>query len=205
MGAGSEATRADRGLAVAAAVGRRAAGVVVGSGLGALLWLIIMQEGVRHGWTDQNFNSDMGLLIQSPEGSPTQAGLRLTLLSGLVLGALYVPLGELWVRSRWYRGLLYAIVPFLAWGLLFCPLVAGRNDGQPSAPFGADAGAATTVLAATASLGFALILARAYALMREPSWWRPRARGAIDETHELVDDPSLELAEERTEQPRVGP
>ena len=54
-------------------------------------------------------------------------------------------------------------------------------------------------------IGFAVILARAYALMRDPAWWRPRARQAIEETHELVDDPSLELAEERAEQPRVGP
>jgi hypothetical protein len=205
MAARSGASGVEHGLAVAAAIGRRAAGVLVGSGLGALLWLIILQEGVRHGWTDQNFNSDMGLLVQSPEGSPTQAGLRLTLLSGLVLGVLYVPLGELWVRQKWVRGLAYAIVPFLAWGLLFCPLVAGRIDGEPSAPFGADAGGATTVLAAAASLAFALVLARAYALMREPAWWRPRARPSIEETERLVDEGSLELAEERTEQPGVGP
>src|SRR5436190_9344951 len=205
MTARSQARGAERGLAWAAAIGRRAAGVVVGSGLGALLWLIILQEGVRHGWTDQNFTSDMGLLVQSAEGSPTQAGLRLTLLSGLVLGVLYVPLAELWVRSRWVRGLVYAVVPFLAWGLVFCPLVAGRIDGEPSAPFGADAGAATIVLAAVASLAYALALARAYGLMREPAWWRPRARPSIEETERLVDDASLELAEERAEQPRVGP
>lgn len=186
------------------ALGRRLAGVVVGGALGALVWLIIMQEGLRHGWTEQNFNADMGLLFSSVDNETIQYnGVKLTLAVSVGLAIVYALLTEAVWRDRWKRGIWFSVVPFLLWGLVYCPYVAGRIEGEPDAPFGLDDGA-TIIVGLVASLGFGLVLARVYGLMRTPGWWRPQHR-RLGETLQAIETPSLELPEERPEERRVGP
>ena len=186
------------------ALGRRLAGVIVGGALGALVWLIIMQEGLRHGWTDHDFNDGMGALLGA-SGDAERTGFRGTLVLGLLLGVVYV-LVQPWIARRvWWRGLAFTLVPFVLWGAVFCPLIDSRVAGDPSGLFGSDAGSWTWLVALAASLGYTVVLARVYALMSTAWWWRPRER-EVAETIEAITEPgSLELSEERPEERRVGP
>jgi hypothetical protein len=189
---------------VALAVLRRVAGVVLGGVLAGTLFLVIVQEGLRHGWTEQNFNADMGLLFSSVDNETIQYnGVKLTLAVSVGLAIVYALLTEAVWRDRWKRGVWFSVAPFLLWGLVYCPYVAGRIDGEPDAPFGLDDGA-TIIVGLVASLGFGLVLARVYGLMRTPGWWRPQHR-RLGETLQAIETPSLELPEERPEERRVGP
>jgi hypothetical protein len=193
-------------------VARRAAGIFTGGALGALLWLIVWNQGIRRSWTDHDFALGLGELAG---GNASRTGLYGTIVAGVGVALLYAAL-EPWLPARpwWAKGLIFATVPFLLWGLVFCPLVDSIRERQldgsialvPSQPFAADAGGGTIPIAILASIALALLVARCYSLMREPAWWRPRERH-LEEALEAITERgsgSLELPEEGPKERRVG-
>jgi hypothetical protein len=205
--------------ALAAAGARRLAGVVIGGGLGAVLWLIVMQDGYQRGffgrrWSHQDFASAMGKLLGGAEGNIRQRGFYITLVIAAVVVLAYgIAIDALGSRlpQRWVlQAIGLAVVVFLLWGLVFSPIVAAREATEKGGVFGIDAGGTTWLVALLASLAFAVVAVRIYRLMTAADWWIPgrrkieasatlEAMGVADaETDALT---SLELAEELREKP----
>jgi hypothetical protein len=205
--------------ALAVSVGRRLAAVVVGGGLGTVLWLVIMQDGFQRSffgrrWSHQDFASALGDLFGGQGGNIRERGFYVTLvvaavvmvLVGLAAEALGPRLPERW----WVQAFGLAGVVFLLWGLLFSPIVGVRGPGEDGGFFGSDAGATAWFVALLASLAFAIVSARIYRLMTSEDWWIPgrrkieasatlEAMGVGDAEKDALT--SLELAEELREKP----
>lgn len=196
---------------------RHIAGVVVGGIIGAVVWLIVMQEGSERHWSDHDYNQMVGQVVVDRTGDVAKTGFWVTLVLGIALAAVYAVVVEPLVgRARRVRAMfLFALVPFLLWGLVLSPGVTAYKDTAldvaretiPGGAFGLDGGGATLVLGMIASMLFALAVTRIYRLMCEPEWWRARggdhamAQGVLDE----LTSRSLELSEERREEGREGP
>lgn len=205
-----------RGTAILTAL-RHIAGVVVGGTIGAIVWLVVMQEGAERHWSDHDYNQIVGQVVVDRTGDVAKAGFWATLVLGIVLAAAYSIVVEPLVgRVRRVRAMfLFALVPFLLWGLVLSPGVAAYKDTAldvaretiPGGAFGLDGGGVTPVLGVVASLLFALAVTRVYRLMCDPKWWHSRggdhamAQGVLDE----LTSRSLELSEERREEGREGP
>jgi hypothetical protein len=220
-------------LSGAATVGRWASGILIGGCLAALLFLWILEEGrsgniFRRHWTQLDFAQGLGTLVSKNSSNPDQVGLFAALVMGVALAVVFV-LIERWLPfSSWRKGIPLALLPFLLWGLVFAPRVDARfvrvGDNfflLKSDYFGTSAGKATPIAAAVASLVACIVLARVVQLMRERWWWASREAEGMMQEHlqeQILSDPllgadiydtrkvnpSLELAEEGADQPRIG-
>ena len=194
--------------------GRLVAAVVIGGVLAALAWMFALQEGHTGNifgatWTQHDFPDGLGHAFGAEDTA--KAGLYLTLALGVVVGALFVTV-ERWLPGRGIvKGLAFAPIPFLAWGLVFTPLVDSRQVLRvadfvflPTGFFGVQAGAATIISGVAASLLAGVILARVASLARDVTWWQEHP----DVGYGLSGDGAsvlLELAEQRPEQGVEGP
>lgn len=189
---------------------RLVATTVLGGVLAALTWMFVLQEGHTGSifgvtWTEHDFPDGLGNAFGATDTA--RVGLALTLALGVIVATVYAVV-EHRLPGNWIvRGLWFAPVLFLAWGLAFTPLVNSRQvliDVDfvflPTGPFGVEAGGKTIFSGLVASLMASLILARVLALGREATWWQ----GHPDVGHGLGDDRTmaalLELPEERAEQ-----
>ena len=195
-------------------VGRWMAAVVMGGVLAALAWMFVLQEGHTGNifgatWTDHDFPDGLGHVVGAKDTA--KAGLYLTLALGVLVAALYGAV-EQWLPGRGIvRGLAFAPIPFLAWGLVFTPLVDSRRVLReahfvflPTGVFGVEAGDATIISGVAASVIVGVILARVVTLARGAPWWQEHPNVG----HGLGGDGVsglLELSEERPEQGMEGP
>ena len=191
-------------------IGRLVAATVLGGVVAALTWMFVLQEGHTGRifgvtWTEHDFPDGLGNAFGATDTA--RAGLALTLVLGVVVATVYAVI-EHRLPGPWIaKGLWFAPVLFLAWGLVFTPLVNSRQvlidvDFMflPTGAFGVEAGGKTILSGLAASLMASVILARVFVLGREATWWQ----GHPDVGHGLGDDRTmaalLELPEERTEQ-----
>ena len=194
--------------------GRQVAAVVVGGVLAALAWMFVLQEGHTGNifgvtWTDHDFPDGLGHAVGAKDTA--KAGLYLTLALGVLVAALYVALERRLPGPGIVKGLMFAPIPFLVWGLVFTPLVDSRQVLReadfvflPTGVFGVEAGGATIISGIAASVIASVILARVTALVRSPEWWQDHP----DVGHGLGGDGVsglLEFAEERPKQGMEGP
>jgi hypothetical protein len=194
--------------------GRWVAAVLVAGTLSALAWMFILQEGhtgriFGRTWTQHDFPDGLGHLFGAADTS--RAGLWLTLGLGVVVALVYVAIERLLPGKGAVKGVAFAPLLFLAWGLVFTPLVNSRQmleDAEfvyrPAGAFARHAGNGTFVLAIAASLIAGLMLARVTQMMRAASWWREHPVL----THGIADESTaselLELAEQRPEERMEG-
>lgn len=215
------------------AVGRWSFAVVLAALVGAAVFLVMVQGSAHKGFTDLDFNHTLGVLVggdafketshaalgvSGDSAAPT--GLLWTALCALAVVVVYGLLAIRWRRVRWYVSALpLGLAVFLLVSLVYMPLVDARVDDVTTGPFGIDGGGITPVVFLISSLGFALVVARVFALGVDPAWWvvrRPDAEAALSE-FEGVEDlelgeaitedemrPSLKLPEERSEDGDVG-
>ncbi len=189
--------------------GRLAAGVVIGGVLAALAWMFVLQEahtGNIFGatWTEHDFADGLGNAVGAKDTART--GLFLTLALGVLLAGVYLVL-QRWLPGRGIvKGLAFAPIPFLAWGLVFTPLVNSRQvlrDADfvflPTGFFGVGAGSATIVSGIAASVIAGVILARVIALAGDAGWWQEHANVGYGLAGDDAAAALLELAEERPE------
>ena len=190
--------------------GRWVAGVVVGGIFAALAWLFVLQEGNTGNifgatWTDHDFPDGLGNALGAEHTART--GLYVTMLFGIVAAALFALFRNRLPGRGIVKGLAFAPLPFLLWGLLFTPLVDSRQlvdrvtaDYRylPTGFFGLDAGAGTIVSGAIAALAAGAIIARILDLAVTPEWWHEHPAAG----HSLNTDPTglLELPEQRPEE-----
>ncbi len=208
----SDPDRADRIDATfpgAVRAARLAASVAVGGALGALTWLFAFNEfhrgrifGVQ--WTEHDFPDGLGHAFGAEETA--RAGLYLTLVLGVVAAGVYLAVERRLPGRGLVKGLMFAPVLFLAWGLVFCTAVNARQvllqDNfvyLPTGLFGWSSDKRTILLGAAASMATGVVIARVTALMRDASWWRehPPEEGLLDQqaAAEL-----LELPEQRRQE-----
>jgi hypothetical protein len=190
--------------------GRWAAGIVLAGLLAALAWLFVLQEGNTGNifgatWTDHDFPDGLGNTLGAEETA--RVGLYVTLLMGVVAAGLFAALRHRLPGRGLVKGLIFAPLPFLAWGLLFTPLVDSRQIIDrttaeyvylPTGVFGWDAGHGTIISGAVAAIVAGLIMARVLDLAVTPAWWQAHPSAG----HGLAEDPAalLELPEQGTQQ-----
>ncbi|MDX6645683.1 MAG: hypothetical protein QOK40_1410 [Miltoncostaeaceae bacterium] len=205
--------------ALAAAAARSLGGVVIGGGLGAAAWLVVMQDGYQRGffgrrWSDQDFASALGKLAGASQGIIRQRGFYVTLVVVAAVMVLYGVVAHVLASRLPQRWQLHALglgaFVFLLWGLVFSPIVSAREPSEKGGVFGIDAGGTTWLVALLASMAFAVVAVRIYRLMTDEGWWIPgrrkieasatlEAMGVGDAEKDALT--SLELAEELREKP----
>ncbi|HRC08083.1 MAG TPA: hypothetical protein PLV41_07700 [Miltoncostaeales bacterium] len=190
--------------------------VVFAAIIGGAFWMAIIEEG--HGghilgttWTSHDFPDGLGNALGA-SAEPARKALWGTLVIAIGVVLLFAAMERLLPGKEWRKGLSFAPIPFLLWGLVFCPLVDAKQtqdpiDGRfiysPSGLFGTESSLTTMLSAAVAALGASLAIARIYQLVRSAEWWEPASLDAefiID--HDV--GPLLELPEQGTEQSGKG-
>ena len=191
----------------ATAIGRYVAAIIVAGALASLAWMYILQEGHEGRvfgatWTQHDFPDGLGNAFGATDTA--RAGLFLTLGLGVVAAGVFA-LIERWLPGRGpMKGLWFAPLLFLAWGLVFTPFVDSRQVRVgvedlylPTGVFGVDAGGATILSGGAASLIAGIIIARIVSLMRGAQWWQ--AHRASELQAEVQQD-LFELAEQGAKQ-----
>jgi hypothetical protein len=198
----------------ATAIGRYVFAIVAAGVIAALAWMFVLAEGhtgtiFRAKWTKHDFPDGLGNLFGAADTA--RAGLYLTLVLGVIVAAIF-PLVERWLPGRdLVKGISFAAPLFLAWGLLFTPLVDSRQEVLvkpesvdfvylPTGFFGVDAGARTIISGAVASLLAGIIIARVIQITRHADWWRPHPTAGVALDPNVGRDPLLELTEQGSEQ-----
>lgn len=195
----------------ATTVGRHVFGVVAAGVIAALAWMFVLAEGhtgnIFGHWTEHDFPD--GLANAFGAADTARAGLYLTLGLGVIVAAVFV-LVERWLPGRGFvKGIPFAAALFLAWGLLFTPLIDSRQELQaanaefvylPTGLFGVDAGARTIISGAVASLLAGIIIAQVIQVTRNADWWRPHPTAGVALDPNVGVDPLLELTEKGAEQ-----
>jgi hypothetical protein len=194
----------------ATAIGRHVFGIVAAGVIAALAWMFVLQEGHTGNifgakWTAHDFPDGLGNAFGAADTA--RAGLYLTLVLGVIVAAIF-PLVERWLPGGGLvKGISFAAPLFLAWGLLFTPLVDSRQvqrDAEfvflPTGLFGVDAGARTIISGAVASLLAGIIIARVIQVTRNAGWWRPHPTAGVALDPNVGTDPLLELTEKGSEQ-----
>lgn len=172
---------------------RRLAAVLVAAVLGAIVWLVVVEE-ERFVPESLDFNHLLGELVLGPGhetarsdgplavvGDPVApTGFGVTCLLALGLAVLHVLVIEPALaraprlgRSLVVRAFPLAVIMYLLWGLVFTALVDDRFD-VAAGPFGVDASGATPITYAVAALLTGIVMVRAIELVRTADWWRPK-------------------------------
>ena len=178
---------------------------VVGAGvLGAVAWLIIVQEGENKGLTELDFARGLALSVGA-DGVNRQevgsTGFYATIVLGVALMALHAILVPRFVRRQWWwQAVPVGLAAFLLWGLAFSPV-------RPSGVLGLEAGGVVSMLVfLVGAAAFAIIGVRVYTLVSRADWWEAKEDRLEEELDQLAEQQRLlELPEERREEGGVRP
>jgi hypothetical protein len=158
----------------AARLARELLGGATGGLLGAIAFLYVTHQGEKRGSSEQDWVRGFGNLLGGESGAEIlRRGLWTTLIAFAFAGLVIMPvIGRLMAGRPWYlQAVPVSVGAFLAWGLVFSPLVGEDTGDIPGGLFGADAGTLTlvTYLVACAALG--AVMARVSTLMATPEFW----------------------------------
>lgn len=170
--------------------------VLLSALLGAVAWLIVVQEAFKKELTDHSANRAMGYLVGAENEGVPRWGLVATLAVGVVLATLY-GIARHRIPGDWLaRGAATGAVMWLGWALVFGPLTAGHPDA-PSGWFGLEADPMAPVVALVGSLTGGIALTRVYDLVASAAWWQPRREDLESAVAALVDaDPAARRPDE---------
>lgn len=149
-------------------------GGALGGLLGAIAFLYATHQGEKRGYSDQDWVRGFGNLLGGETGAEVvRRGLWTTLIAFAVVGMVIMPLiGRLMAGRPWYLQAVPVFVgAFLAWGLIFSPLVGDEADDIAGGVFGADAGASTLLTYLLACAALAAVMARVATLMVTADFW----------------------------------
>ena len=206
------------------ALARLVTGLLAGSLLGGVVFLVISNQGLQRGATDLQFARSVGILRGYTGSDIPRQGLYTILEAGVVLGVVLLLAGHLLIRRWWVRAVPLGVVTFTAWALVYAPrgTFAGEAGGErvrlDVGTLGIEAGALTPIVFLLAAAGGAIVAARVSDLMAGADFWKPKdndIRKGLDELAELglaeregdPGDVSLEFSEKRgpeAEQTRGG-
>jgi hypothetical protein len=181
--------------------------VVLGGVIGALCFLVVAQEGFKQGYFNLDTNAGVGLLIGAVAEDVPRRGFLAMLAIGVGLAVVQRAISGSLHRPLVVRMLPMAVLVFLLWGLVLCPLLDRNHPEVAAGLFGRDAGGGAAPVIAVASAVFALVLERVSGFVRDIAWWAPKhfdLRGSLEEIFiengESADaEASLELTEKGPE------
>jgi hypothetical protein len=223
VSAGREVVALDPGLRHRlTTVGRFVGGAVLGGVVAGSVFLIMVQGSFRKGYTDLEYNHVLGTAIRgTAEERSTQEALGVVgdtagptgLYATFAAAALLLALHGLLVTRRtswpWHlRALPLWGITILVAGVVFPLYADSRLDTDTGVFWTVPSGALTPLVLIVSSLGFALMGERAFSLISGARWWEHKEEGvhsAMESLGPIEEEPSLELAEERSEQRRMGP
>lgn len=200
-----------------AAVGRWAVAVVLSALAGGVTFLTVVGWAEGRGATDLDFNHSLGVLIG---GEGTQArtdaalgvsgdtaaptGLAWFALFAVVVMAVY-GLTVHRLRRPWYvQAIPLALGVFVLVMLVALPLIDAGVDEVAVGAFGLDAGGATPLVFAAASLAFAILAARVFSLAVTAEWWRIKEVRTEDALAEIEGMETLSVEPVAPDRPRGG-
>lgn len=163
----------------------RTATALLGAGVvGAGFWLAIMQEGdagriFNHRWTNHAFPDGLGSMLGYHEHA--RAGMVATLVIGVGVAIIFALIERFLPGRGWVKGLSFSPLIFLAWGLIFCPLVDARQvilDDRyaylSDTIFATQSGRWTLASAVVGSIAAGIAIARVLQVVRTAEWWTPK-------------------------------
>jgi hypothetical protein len=163
------------GSAAAMRVARELLGGATGGLLGAVAFLYVTHQGEKRGSSEQDWVRGFGNLLQGETGAEVvRRGFWWTLIGFALAGLVMMPLiGRLMAGRPWYlQAVPVSVGAFLAWGLIFSPLVGDDTDAEiPGGLFGADAGMSTFVTYVLACAALGAVMARVSTLMATLEFW----------------------------------
>ena len=174
--------------------------------LGALFWLAVMQEGnagriFNHTWTGHDFPDGLGAALGYH--SHARAGFVATIILFIGVAIVFALIERFLPGRGWVKGLSFAPLIYLAWGLVFAPLIHAHQVLQgddyaylPDTIFATRSGRWTLVSAAVASVAAGVVIARGLQLVRDADWWREKDPAEIAGTTALSGMPGLIAAQE---------
>ncbi len=158
--------------------------IIAAGTLGAFFWLTIMQEGnagriFNRRWTEHDFPDGLGAALGATEHA--RVGLVATVVLGIAVTVLFALIERFLPGRNWVKGISFAPILFLAWGLLFAPFVNSHQVLQgddyaylSDTVFATRSGNWTLLSAAAASLAAGIVIARVLQLVRSADWWTPK-------------------------------
>lgn len=202
---------------------RLGGGLLVGSVLGAVVFLAIEHQGVQRGATDLRFVRSLGVLRGFTGADVPREGLWTALAAAVVLSLVVLVPAHFLIRQWWLRAVPLAALTYLAWALIYAPRATFPAEIENAAGeiertridvgfLGTDAGNLTPIVFLVAAVGGALVAARVSDLMAGEDFWQPKdndIRRGLDELAELglaerdgtAGAASLELGEQRRPEP----
>jgi hypothetical protein len=153
---------------------REVLAVVLGGLIGALCFLVVAQEGFKQGYFDLDTNAGVGLLIGAVAEDVPRRGFLAILAIGVALALLQRAISGSLHRPFVVRMLPLAVLVFLLWGLVLCPLLDRSHPDVAAGLFGSDAGGGAVPVMAVASVVFALVVERVSGFVRDIEWWAPK-------------------------------
>lgn len=202
-----------------AAAARWVSAVIMSALIAGAAFLIVAEWFEGRGYTEVTFNHSLGVLIGG-EGTEARTSAALgvsgdtaaptglfwfALLSLLVM-VVYGLTVHRFLRRPWYiQALPLALAAFLLVMLVYMPLIDGPSVEDVSVgPFGLDAGGATPVVFALASLAYAVLAARVFSLAASAAWWEVKEVRAEDALAEIEGMESLTVEPRDADRPRGG-
>ena len=152
--------------------------------LGSFFWLTVMQEGnagriFNRRWTEHDFPDGLGAALGAHEHA--RGGLVATVVLGIGVTILFALLERVLPGRGWLKGLSFAPIIFLMWGLLFAPFVHSHQVLQgddyvylADTVFATRSGGWTLASAAGASILAGVVIARVLQLVRSAGWWEEK-------------------------------
>lgn len=172
-----------------AAAGRWITATVLGGALGAVLFLIVVEQSRDRGYTDITFNHSLGVMIggEATEARTDRAlgvagdsagptGVLWSVLLACLLVAVFGVTVHRYLRRHWaLQGLVLGAAAWLAVSLVYFPLLDRDPVEDVSvSPFGLGAGGGTPIVFLVASLAFGLLAARVFTLVVHTGWWQEK-------------------------------
>jgi hypothetical protein len=201
------------------AAARWVSAVIMSALIAGAAFLIVAEWFEGRGYTEVTFNHSLGVLIG---GAGTEArtsaalgvsgdtaaptGLFWFALLSLLVMAVYGLTVHRFLRRRWYiQALPLALGVFLLVMLVYMPLIDGLSAEEISVgAFGLDAGGATPLAFALASLAYAVLAARIFSLAASAAWWEVKEVRAEDALAEIEGMEALVVEPLDPERPRGG-
>jgi len=155
--------------------------VIMAGVMGAIFWLAIMQEGnagriFNHRWSQHDFPDGLGAALGAKEHA--RVGLVATIVVAIGVTIVFALIERFLPGRGWVKGISFGGLIYLAWGLLYAPLINSHQVLQgddfaylPDTVFATRSGWWTVVSAAGASIVAGIVIARVLQLVRGPEWW----------------------------------
>lgn len=173
--------RVDRRLVAA---GRELLAWLLAGTLGALAYLVVIQESANRGWSDHKVVDAVGILMGAEGQDVPRQGFYWSIVFSLAIVLVYAAVPRLRPLPFAVRAGILGVTVLLLWGLVLCPLASARSDEVIAGAFALDAGVSSLVVGVLAAAVYGISAARVHGLVVSAEWWEVKhfdLRASLDE------------------------